>query len=151
MLSGAVFCNMEDLYINPKISIPSGCLNMSYSRSSGPGGQHVNKLNTRVSIFLDVRRCSCFSEAQKRTVSTILKNRMDKQGVLQVSSQQYRSQMANRDAALRRMAELIAAAIKPKRRRKKTRIPKSVIEKRLRDKKRRSRTKQHRSNPPNTE
>ncbi|RKY07287.1 MAG: aminoacyl-tRNA hydrolase [Planctomycetota bacterium] len=142
---------MKDLYINPKIIIPSDCLNVSYSRSSGPGGQHVNKLNTRVSIFLDVRQCLCFSETQKRTMSTILKNRMDKQGVLQVSSQRYRSQMANRDAAMRRMAELIAAALKPKRRRKKTRIPKRTIEKRLQDKKRRSKTKQLRSGGRETE
>ncbi len=76
---------------------------------------------------------------------------MDKQGVLQVSSQQYRSQTANRDVALRRMAELVAAALKPKRRRKKTRIPKKTIEKRLDDKKARSKTKQLRSGPRETE
>ena len=136
---------MDDLYINPKITIPSDCFGVSHSRSSGPGGQHVNKLNTRVSIFLDVRECPCFSEAQKRTLFTVLKNRMDKQGVLQVSSQQYRSQTANRDAALRRMAELIAAALKPKRIRKKTRVPKRAIERRLQDKKARSKIKQFRS------
>jgi ribosome-associated protein len=78
---------------------------------------------------------------------TVLKNRIDKQGVLQVSSQQYRSQTANRDAALRRMAELIAAALKHKPRRKKTRIPRRAIEKRLEDKKYRSKTKQLRSKP----
>jgi ribosome-associated protein len=142
---------MEDLYINPKITIPSDCFGVSHSRSSGPGGQHVNKLNTRVSIFLDVRKCSCFSEAQKRTLLTVLKNRIDKQGVLQVSSQRYRSQAANRDAALQRVAELIATALKPKRRRKKTRIPRRAIEKRLEDKKTRSKTKQLRSGPRETE
>ncbi|MEN8127087.1 MAG: alternative ribosome rescue aminoacyl-tRNA hydrolase ArfB [Planctomycetota bacterium] len=142
---------MEDLYINSKISVPSDCFNISYSRSSGPGGQHVNKLNTRVSIFLDICRCPCFSDTQKQILSTVLKNRMDKQGVLQVSSQQYRSQIANRDAALRRMAELIAAALKPKRRRKKTRVPKRTIEKRLQEKKKRSKTKQLRSGRPETE
>jgi ribosome-associated protein len=150
-LTLAVFFNMEDLYINPKIIIPSDCFHVSYSRSSGPGGQHVNKLNTRVSIFLDVRQCPCFSDAQKRTLSTVLKNRMDKQGVLQVSSQRHRSQAANRDAALRRMAELIAAALKPKRRRKKTRIPRRTIEKRLQDKKARSKIKQLRSGRRETE
>ena len=142
---------MEDLYINPKITIPSDCYRISCSRSSGPGGQHVNKLNTRISIFLDVRECPCFSEAQKRTLFIVLKNRMDKQGVLQVSSQRYRSQIANRDAALRRMAELIAAALKPKPRRKKTRIPRRTIKKRLEDKTARSKTKQLRSSPRETE
>jgi ribosome-associated protein len=142
---------MEDLYINPKITIPSDCFCISHSRSSGPGGQHVNKLNTRVSLFLDVPKCPCFSEVQKRTLFTVLKNRMDKQGVLQVSSQQYRSQIANRDAASRRMAELIGAALKPKPRRKKTRIPKRTIKRRLEDKKTRSKTKQLRSGWRETE
>jgi ribosome-associated protein len=142
---------MEDLYINPKITLPSDCFQITFSRSSGPGGQHVNKLNTRVSVFLDVRRCPYFSDVQKQTLSTVLKNRMDKQGVLQVSSQQYRSQVANRDAALRRMAELIASALKPKRKRIKTRVPRRVIEKRLEDKKRRSKTKQLRFDPRKTE
>lgn len=142
---------MEDLYINSKITIPSKCFSVSYSRSSGPGGQHVNKLNTRVSIFLDIRQCSCLSDTQKHVLFTVLKNRMDKQGIFQVSSQRYRSQIANRDAALRRMAELIAAALKPRRRRKKTRIPKRTIEKRLEDKKRRSATKQLRSGHPERE
>jgi ribosome-associated protein len=138
---------MEDLYINPKISIPADHFHVSHSRSSGPGGQHVNKLNTRVSIFLDIPKCSCLSKHQKQTLLTVLKNRIDKQGVLQVSSQQYRSQTANRDAALRRMAELIAAALKHKPRRIKTRIPRRAIEKRLEDKKYRSKTKQLRSKP----
>lgn len=138
---------MEDLYINPKISIPADHFHVSHSRSSGPGGQHVNKLNTRVSIFLDIPKCSCLSKHQKQTLLTVLKNRIDKQGVLQVSSQQYRSQTANRDAALRRMAELIAAALKHEPRRKKTRIPRRAIEKRLEDKKYRSKIKQLRSKP----
>lgn len=138
---------MEDLYINPQITIPSDSFNISYSRSSGPGGQHVNKLNTRVSIFLDIQKCRSFSGTQKHLLSTIFKNRIDKQGVLQVSSQQFRSQSANRDAAMRRMAELIAAALMQKRKRKKTQIPKREMEKRLREKKARSITKQLRRNP----
>ena len=78
---------MEDLYINPKITIPSEYLTVSFSRSSGPGGQHVNKLNTRVSVFLDIRNCPCLSEQQKHQLAAALKGRVDKQGVFQVSSQ----------------------------------------------------------------
>ena len=136
---------MEDLYINPKVTISANCFSVSYSRSSGPGGQHVNKLNTRVSIFLDIQKCECFSEAQKHLLRTVLKNRTDKQGVLQVSSQQFRSQSSNRDAAMRRMAELIATALKPKRKRKKTKPPRRSIEKRLEEKKARSKIKSLRS------
>ena len=136
---------MEDLYINPRITISAKYLNVSYSRSSGPGGQHVNKLNTRVSVFLDIQSCPSFSERQKQMLSVALKGRMDNEGVLQVSSQQFRSQIANRNAALKRMAELLACAIKPKRIRKKTRVPKRVVEKRLQDKKCRSKLKKARS------
>ena len=136
---------MKDLYINPKLTIPSDYLNISTSRSSGPGGQHVNKLNTRVSIFFDIPNCLCLDEDQKHTLLTTLKNRIDHQGVLQVSSQQYRSQTANRNAALERLAELIAIALKPKRKRKKTQIPKRAVRKRLEDKNVRSMTKKLRS------
>lgn len=142
---------MEDLYINPRITIPSDCFTVSYSRSSGPGGQHVNKLNTRVSVFLDIRNCPCFSERQKQTLTVALKGRVDKQGVFQVSSQQSRSQAANRNAALQRMAELIGQALKPKRTRKKTHVPKRAVEKRLNDKKSRSSIKRFRSEKPQEE
>ena len=136
---------MKDLYINPKVTIPYDYLTISTSRSSGPGGQHVNKLNTRVSIFFDIPNCLCLDEDQKHTLLTALKNRIDQQGVLQVSSQQYRSQTANRNAALERLAELIAIALKPKRKRKKTQIPKRAVRKRLEDKNVRSMTKKLRS------
>jgi len=142
---------MEDLYINPKITIPSAYLTISYSRSSGPGGQHINKLNTRVSVFLDIRKCPCFSVQQKQRLRAGLKGRIDKQGVLQISSQQFRSQMANRNAALQRMAELVAHAIKPKPVRKKTNVPKGAVEKRLQEKKNRAKLKQLRSAKPPVE
>jgi len=142
---------MEDLYINPKITIPSEYLTVSCSRSSGPGGQHVNKLNTRVSVFLDIRNCPCLSEQQKHKLTAALKGRVDKQGVLQVSSQQSRSQVTNRNTALQRMAELIGQALKPKRIRKKTHVPKRAVEKRLNDKKCRSNIKRFRSEKPREE
>lgn len=142
---------MEDLFVNSKITIPAEYLTVSYSRSSGPGGQHVNKLNTRVSVFWDIQNCPCFSVQQKQRLTAGLKGRIDKQGVLQVSSQRYRSQITNRNAALQRMAELIADAIKPKPVRKRTKIPKSAVEKRLQEKKSRGKRKQLRSEKPPVE
>lgn len=139
---------MEDLYINPKITIPSEYLTFLYSRSSGPGGQHVNKLNTRASVFLDILNCPYFSERQKNMLAITLKGRIDKQGVLQISSQQSRSQAANRNTALQRMAQLIDQAIKPKRVRKKTHVPKRAVEKRLNEKKNRSNIKRFRYEKP---
>lgn len=142
---------MEDLVVNSRITIPSEYLTILYSRSSGPGGQHVNKLNTRVSVFLDIQNCPCFSERQKHALAVALKGRLDKQGVLQVSSQQFRSQAANRNAAFQRMAEMINRAVKPKRIRKKTNIPKRAVEKRLQDKRKHARVKQLRSEKPQAE
>ena len=136
---------MEDLYIHPNIHIESTWLNVVCSRSSGPGGQHVNKLNTKVTIFLDVRQCPAFNERQKHILLNSLSGRINKEGVLRVSSQQYRSQAANLQAALKRMTELIEKALKPRRVRKKTHIPKRAKEKRLRDKKARSTVKKLRS------
>jgi ribosome-associated protein len=139
---------MEDLIIHPNITIDSSYLSVSYSRSSGPGGQHVNKLNTKVTVFLDVRNCPAFNERQKNTLENAFPGRMDKHGVLRVSSQRFRSQAANQNAALERLASLIEAALKPKRIRKKTKIPKYVKEKRIRDKKFKSAIKKLRSKMP---
>ena len=136
---------MEDLYIHPNILIDSTYLNVVFSRSSGPGGQHVNKLNTKVTLFLNVRECPAFSDSQKHILLNTLSGRMDKKGVLRVSSQQYRSQTANMQAAATRMAELIAHALRPKRVRKKTHIPQRARENRLQEKKNRSALKKLRS------
>jgi len=123
-------------------------LAFTFSRSSGPGGQNVNKLNTRVGVSLDVANCSCLTDAQRQKIIHALKGRMDKRGVLWVICQEYRSQHANRKAVLERLAELIADALKPVKKRKKTKIPKAVIEKRLREKKNRSLLKKRRSEKP---
>jgi ribosome-associated protein len=142
---------MEDLVINSRLIIPSRYLEVSYSRSSGPGGQHVNKLNTQVHLFFDIAGCPCFSEIQKNKLRSALKSRIDTRGILHVSSQQYRSQAANRNVALKRMASLIGAALKPVRVRKKTTVPKKAIEKRLRAKRARSELKQTRRGQPSDE
>ena len=78
----------------------------------------------------------------------MLKGRIDKEGVLQVICQEYRSQHANRNAAVQRLAELLAEALKPVKVRKAMKLPKSAIEKRLREKKRRSLQKKQRSDMP---
>lgn len=142
---------MEDLHIHPNITISSEFLTVSYARSSGPGGQHVNKLNTKVTVFLDVEGCPDFNDRQKHILKTVFLGRMDKHGKLRVSSQKYRSQSDNRNAALERLTVLIETALKPKRVRKKTKIPIRAKEKRLKDKKARSAVKQLRSVIPDVE
>jgi ribosome-associated protein len=135
---------MDDILIHSDLVIPAGCLKLSYSRSSGPGGQNVNKLNTRVSISLNISECVIFSDAQKSRLVKALHRRLDQEGVLTVVCQEHRSQYANRQAAAERMGDLLRAARKPPRPRIKTRTPKSAIQKRLEAKKKRSQVKQDR-------
>jgi ribosome-associated protein len=116
------------------------------SRSSGPGGQNVNKVNTRVTLLLDVAASTSFSDAQKRRIREALATRIDKCGVLRVVSQKHRTQEANRRAALERLCELLGEALKPKPVRRKTRVPARAREQRLKDKKHRSVLKNQRTN-----
>jgi len=115
------------------------------SRSSGPGGQNVNKLNTRVTVFLDVVHSASLSDGQKKRIRRALPTRMDKHGVLRVVSQKHRTQEANCRAALERLQELLTEALKPRPVRKKTKVPAGARKRRLKEKKQRSALKQQRA------
>lgn len=119
------------------------------SRSSGPGGQNINKLNTRVTLFFDVADCESLSELQKQRVLTQLSTRIDKNGVLRVISQKYRTQRANRKVAVERFQQLLTNALKIRPVRKKTKVPYTIRQRRLEEKRQRSllrlqRSKKHR-------
>jgi len=120
-------------------------LTFKTSRSGGPGGQNVNKLNTRVTVLLDVSESPSLSEEQKRRIASKLSTRMDRHGILHVVSQKHRSQGANRQAAVERLQQLLQEALKPLPVRRKTRIPTAARERRLEEKKQRSRIKSERA------
>ena len=126
------------------VSIPEGELVCKASRSSGPGGQNVNKLNTRVTVLFHVAGSLSLSEEQKRQVASRLAGRIDKEGVLHVASQKHRSQEANRRAAVERLQELVREALAPVPVRRKTRVPIAARERRLKEKRQRSGRKQQR-------
>ena len=131
--------------ITGEIHINEDEIVVKVSRSSGPGGQNVNKVNTRVTLFFDVAACEALSQTQKQQVLARLATRADKNGVLRVASQKFRTQSANRKAAIERLHQLLREALTPAPVRKKTRVPAHARRKRLEDKKRRGELKRSRS------
>lgn len=131
--------------INSRLSIPDEEVRFTFSRSGGPGGQNVNKLNTRVTLWFDVAGSPTLSEYQKKKVLQRLGNRIGKDGLLQVVAMQSRTQLANREEALQRFAVLLAGALVEKPLRKKTRVSRGAKERRLQAKKRKSTIKLSRS------
>lgn len=133
------------LKITGCISIDESQLECSFSRSGGPGGQNVNKLNTRATVFFNLAGCKAFSEPQKKRILRKLSTRASKDGVIRVVCQKHRSQKANRQTAIERLIALLQQALKTKPIRKKTGVPAWAKEKRLEEKKKRSLLKQQRA------
>ncbi len=131
--------------IRDDILISENQLVFKFSRSSGPGGQNVNKVNTRVTLLFDLANSANFSDAQKRRILKQLAGRASKDGVIRVISQRHRQQKANRRTAIERLQELLSLAMETKPTRKRTKVPWSAKRQRLEEKKRRSILKQQRS------
>src|SRR4030042_4541096 len=119
------------LEITKDIFIDEGRLVFKTSRSGGPGGQNVNKLNTRVTLFFDVAGCDGLSDTQKQRILDRLSTRADKDGVIRVVSQKFRTKIANRRAAVERLLELLKDALKTRPVRKKTKVPERASLRRL--------------------
>lgn len=131
---------MRDLDLGSGIVVPAEALRAVTSRSGGPGGQNVNKVETRVTIEVDLDSLP-LDETQKERVRRRLASRINRLGVLRVTSQVDRTQSGNRDRALLRMEELLRESLQEEKVRRKTRVPKGVKEKRLEEKKRRAQKK----------
>jgi len=135
---------MRDLDLGCGTLVPSPLLRAVTSRSGGPGGQNVNKVETRVTIEVDVDALP-LPDDRKVRIRERLSGRINKAGVLRVTSQAERSQLANRDRALDRMEELLRDAIAEQASRKPTRISRAQKRRRLEEKKRRAKTKRLRT------
>ncbi|MEN8122187.1 MAG: alternative ribosome rescue aminoacyl-tRNA hydrolase ArfB [Bacteroidota bacterium] len=122
-------------------------LSITASKSSGPGGQNVNKVNTKVEVRLNVEDSILLSDEEKVLVHEKLSNKINKSGELVVVSQSERTQLKNKEKAIEKLNLLIANALKVEKERKKSKIPKSVKEKRLKDKKLKSDKKDKRKPP----
>lgn len=127
------------------LEIPEGELEFVASRSGGPGGQNVNKVSSRVTLRFDVDRSTSLDEAQRARIRRRLASRINKEGVLQVSSQRTRSQDLNREDVIARFAELLRAALREDKARIRTKATRVSKEERLREKRKRTEVKQARS------
>jgi ribosome-associated protein len=131
----------ESIRVTRSVAIPLAEIELRFSRSSGPGGQHAQKTETRVEALFDVEASSALSPAQKRRVSA------KAGGVLRAVAQDERSQWRNRELAIERLAEVLRDALRVKRRRVATKPTASARERRLEEKRRRSETKRLRRAP----
>jgi len=110
-------------------------LKFAFSRSSGPGGQHVNKVNTKVELRFNIDLSQVLEDEQKEILRDKLSTQISQDGDLIIISQATRSQLKNKDVAIDKFYLLISQALKPKKKRKATKVSKSAIEKRLKEKK----------------
>jgi ribosome-associated protein len=129
------------------VDIPESELSFRYARSSGPGGQNVNKVATKVTLLFDVAASEQLSPEQKELIVERLANRISRSGMLRITSQRHRSRSANQRDVLNRFAALLDEALHENRERRRTRVPKSQKKRRLEAKRRRSRVKQLRASP----
>ncbi len=133
---------MDDLYINEEITIPATELEISASRAGGPGGQHVNKTSTKITVRWNVYATAALNEEIKARVLQNLQPQLTKDGDLIVHNSESRSQEHNKQLALAKLADKIRIALLPPKIRKKTKISKSAKETRLKQKSKRSEIKQ---------
>ena len=135
------------LIITSNLSIPDHELQFRASRSSGPGGQHVNKVNTRVTLHFDIRNSPSLTVAQKSRVSQKLKTRINKDGIFYLYAHRSRSQAMNRADLLDKFCRLLREALTPQRARRETQVPERSRVQRVDHKKRRGQVKQRRMRP----
>jgi ribosome-associated protein len=137
----------DDLAVQDDLVIPGRELDVAVSRSSGPGGQHVNTTDTRVQLRWDIASSGVLDEVRRERLLTKLASRLSGEGVLTVACDTHRSQMRNREEARARLAALVRAALVVPQRRRRTRRPRGAEERRLDRKRRRADVKRQRRRP----
>lgn len=131
----------------PHFDILQNEITFTAARSGGPGGQHVNKVSSKVILRWDVLNSEVLTEDQKELILIKLKNRLTKDGVLVLSVQDSRSQLSNKEEVISKLDALLKKAFEVKKKRKPTKPSKSSVKKRVDSKKLRGQKKQWRQKP----
>ncbi len=136
------------LIVNQRIRIPLQEIQFTYSRSSGPGGQNVNKLNTKATLRWSVTNSPSLPDDVRQRFATRYRNRITTDGDLLLAGQRYRDAARNTNDCLQRLRAMLAAVATAPRVRKPTRPTKASVRRRLTDKRRQAEKKQRRRSEP---
>ncbi|HJO27676.1 MAG TPA: alternative ribosome rescue aminoacyl-tRNA hydrolase ArfB [Planctomycetota bacterium] len=138
---------MEPLRINSRLVIPPRDLSASYARSGGPGGQNINKVSTKVVLRFSVTASEALGERRRQLLSRALGQRLTTAGELVIHASRHRTRARNLEDARQRLADILAAALRPRTTRKATRPTRASNRKRLERKQRRGDLKRSRRPP----
>lgn len=144
----AIISSFVMLVITDNIAVPIAEFRLTFSRSSGPGGQNVNKVNSKVTLHWDVTATASLPEDVKRRLLAKYHQQINVNGQLVIASQRYRDQLRNRMDCLEKLRQMVLGVATPPKRRRPTRPSRAARERRMRAKRQQSEKKRMRRPPP---
>jgi ribosome-associated protein len=138
---------MDAIVVTDVVRVPASALTMRAVRASGPGGQNVNKVASKIDLRVDLDAIEGLTDAARHRLRVLAGRRLDADGRLQITSQVTRDQTRNLEDAREKVRALVAAALREPKRRRASRPTKAARERRIESKKRRSTTKRLRGRP----